>query len=72
MRLPPESLHDWLNTNPEQMKEQTAVGREAYIYFLRHVALMPFTPEQLLVMARTNGNVRSPSRHANKLAIKAS
>jgi hypothetical protein len=45
-----ESLHDWLNTNLEQMKEQTAVGREAYIYFLKHVALMPFTPEQLLVM----------------------
>ena len=45
-----ESLHAWLNTNLDQMKEQTAVGREAYIYFLRHVALMPFTPEQLLVM----------------------
>jgi hypothetical protein len=45
-----ESLHDWLDTNLSQMKEQTAVGREAYIYFLRHVALMPFTPEQLLVM----------------------
>ena len=45
-----ESLHDWLNTNLDEMKEETAVGREAYIYFLKHVALMPFTPEQLLVM----------------------
>jgi hypothetical protein len=45
-----ESLHDWLNTNLDEMKEKTAVGREAYIYFLKHVALMPFTPEQLLVM----------------------
>ena len=45
-----ESLHDWLNTNLDQMKEQTAVGRDAYTYFLQHVALMPFTPEQLLVM----------------------
>jgi hypothetical protein len=45
-----ESLHDWLNTNLTEMKEQTAVGREAYVYFLKNVALMPFTPEQLLVM----------------------
>jgi hypothetical protein len=45
-----ESLHDWLNTNLEQMTEQTAVGRDAYVYFLKHVALMPYTPEQLLVM----------------------
>jgi hypothetical protein len=45
-----ESLHDWLNGELEGMTEETAVGREAYIYFLKHVALMPFTPEQLLVM----------------------
>ena len=45
-----ESFHDWLNDELEGMTEETAVGREAYIYFLKHVALMPFTPEQLLVM----------------------
>jgi hypothetical protein len=45
-----ESLHDWLNANLEQMKDETAVGRDAYIYFLKNVALMPYTPEQLLVM----------------------
>lgn len=45
-----ESLHDWLNAQLGGMEEQTAVGRDAYIYFLKHVALMPFTPEQLLVM----------------------
>src|SRR5213083_2571587 len=45
-----ESLHDWLNGELEGMTEETAVGREAYVYFLKHVALMPFTPEQLLVM----------------------
>jgi len=45
-----ESLHDWLTSNLDQMKDETAVGREAYIYFLKNVALMPFTPEQLLVM----------------------
>src|SRR5947209_12454466 len=45
-----ESFHDWLNGELDGMTEETAVGREAYIYFLKHVALMPFTPEQLLVM----------------------
>ena len=45
-----ESLHDWLNAELPNMSEETALGREAYLYFLKHVALMPFTPEQLLVM----------------------
>ena len=45
-----ESFHDWLNAELPAMTEETAVGRDAYIYFLKHVALMPFTPEQLLVM----------------------
>jgi hypothetical protein len=45
-----ESYHDWLNSNLAGMAENTAVGRDAYVYFLKHVALMPLTPEQLLVM----------------------
>src|SRR6185503_8050099 len=45
-----ESLHDWLTAELDGMTEETAVGREAYVNFLKQVALMPFTPEQLLVM----------------------
>lgn len=45
-----ESLHDWLTAELDDMTEETAVGRDAYVYFLKQVALMPFTPEQLLVM----------------------
>jgi uncharacterized protein DUF885 len=45
-----EEFHDWLNSQLAGMSEETAVGREAYVYFLKQVALMPFTPEQLLVM----------------------
>ena len=45
-----ESFHDWLNQQLDRMTEETAVGRDAYVYFLQHVALIPFTPEQLLVM----------------------
>lgn len=45
-----EEFHEWLNAELAGMSEDTAVGREAYVYFLKQVALMPFTPEQLLVM----------------------
>jgi uncharacterized protein DUF885 len=45
-----EGFHDWLNSHLGQMSENTAVGRDAYVYFLTHVAMMPFTPEQLLAM----------------------
>src|SRR5205814_9895389 len=45
-----ESFHDWLEAQLPTMFEKTAVGRDAYVYFLKNVALMPFTPEQLLVM----------------------
>jgi len=45
-----ESFHDWLEAELPGMSEETAVGRDAYVYFLKNVALMPFTPEQLMVM----------------------
>jgi hypothetical protein len=45
-----ESYHDWLNSQLAGMAENTAAGRDSYVYFLQHVALMPFTPAQLLVM----------------------
>jgi hypothetical protein len=35
-----------------QMSGETAVGRDAYVRFLREVALVPFTPDELLVMGR--------------------
>jgi uncharacterized protein (DUF885 family) len=41
-------FHDWLSARLPQMKTETAVGRDAYVFFLRQVALMPFTPEQLI------------------------
>jgi uncharacterized protein (DUF885 family) len=44
-------FRDWLQARLQTMEEQTAVGRDSYIFFLRHVALMPFTPEQLMAMS---------------------
>ncbi len=68
--LKPEKLHsacerasDALEKYQQQLKEklpklpqQTALGRDAYIWFLRNVALMPFTPEELIAMARQEWN----------------
>ena len=45
-----ESFRDWLNQRLPTMSSKTAIGREAYVFFLKNVALIPFTPEQLLSM----------------------
>jgi uncharacterized protein (DUF885 family) len=42
----------WLETKLPSARKDTAIGRENYIWFLRNVALLPYTPEQLLEMAR--------------------
>lgn len=43
-----ESYRDWLTRRLPSMKTQTAIGRENYVFFLKNVALLPYTPEQLL------------------------
>jgi len=47
-----EAYRAWLQTRVGAMPEEVAVGREAYLRFLREVALIPFTPEELLAMGR--------------------
>ena len=47
-----ESYRDWISERLPTMSAPTAVGREGYVFFLEHVALLPFTPEQLLAMGR--------------------
>jgi uncharacterized protein (DUF885 family) len=47
-----ESYRDWLSQRLPTMSSETAVGREAYVFFLKNVALLPFTPDQLLAMGR--------------------
>ena len=43
-----ESFSQWLTERLPSMTKQTAVGRRDYAFFLKNVALMPFTPDQLL------------------------
>ena len=47
-----ESYRDWLSQRLSSMPTRTAVGRDAYIFFLKNVALLPYTPEQLLEIGR--------------------
>jgi hypothetical protein len=47
-----ESFRGWLQQRLPSLPPHTPVGREAYVFFLKNVALSPFTPEQLLDMSR--------------------
>jgi len=47
-----ESYRTWLVGGLCGMAEGTAVGRQGYSFFLTDVALLPYTPEQLLSMSR--------------------
>ncbi len=38
------------------LPSETALGRDAYIFFLKNVALLPYSPEELLAMGRQEWN----------------
>jgi len=46
-----DEYRGWLHKQLPELPEKTEVGREAYVFFLKNVALMPYTPEQLLEMS---------------------
>src|SRR6266545_7867526 len=47
-----EKLREMLPSLPNQ----TAIGRDAYLFFLKNVALMPYSPEDLLAMGKQEWN----------------
>jgi len=51
-----EKFQQQLKDKLPKLQQQTALGRDAYIWFLRNVALMPFTPEEFLAMGRQEWN----------------
>jgi len=51
-----EKFQQQLKQKLPTLPQQTALGRDAYIWFLRNVALMPFTPEEMLAMGRQEWN----------------
>jgi uncharacterized protein (DUF885 family) len=46
-----EIYRSWLEGMVKSFPAQSAVGRENYVWFLRNVALMPYTPEELVARA---------------------
>ena len=42
----------WLQARVGAMASDTAVGRDAYVRFLREVALVPYTPDEIVAMGR--------------------
>ena len=51
-----EKFQQHLKEKLPKLPQQTALGRDAYVWFLRNVALMPFTPEELLAMGQQEWN----------------
>ncbi len=47
-----EDYRAWLQSNLASMPTDTAIGRDKYEYFLRNVALIPYTPEEMLQLSR--------------------
>ena len=47
------AYREWLRPRVAGLPKETAIGREAYVYFLRNVALVATTPEQILATGRT-------------------
>jgi len=45
-------FRNWLLKKRPKMSADFSCGREAYEYFLKNIALIPYTPEQLLQMGR--------------------
>src|SRR5205823_5691293 len=47
-----EKFRTYLQQLLPTLPNETALGRDAYIFFLRNVALMPYSPEELMAMGR--------------------
>ena len=51
-----ESYRHWLQERLPSLPRETALGREAYMFFLKNVALSPYSPEQILAMGQQEWN----------------
>src|SRR5437762_752890 len=51
-----EKFRQELEKRLPTLPQQTALGRDAYVFFLKNVALMPYSPEDLLAMGRQEWN----------------
>ncbi len=45
------SFREWLHDRRDRMPKHEAVGREKFVWFLRNVALLPMSPEEIILLA---------------------
>ncbi len=51
-----EHFRGKLQAQLPSLPKETGLGRDAYVFFLQNVALMPYSPEELLAMGRQEWN----------------
>src|SRR5205814_4417767 len=51
-----EKFRQWLQEKLPSLPKETALGRNAYVFFLKNVALIPYSPEELLAMGQQEWN----------------
>ncbi len=51
-----EDYTNWIELNLSRMNNVFSIGRDNYIYYLRNIALMTYTPEELLLMGKSEWN----------------
>jgi len=51
-----EIYKEWIEQKKPGMNKSFSIGRENYIYFLRNIALMTYSPEELLLMGKSEWN----------------
>ncbi|MGB5289530.1 MAG: DUF885 family protein [Ignavibacteriaceae bacterium] len=51
-----KEFKNWIELNRLKMNKSFSIGRENYIYFLRNIALMTYSPEELLQMGKSEWN----------------
>src|SRR6266699_1017259 len=51
-----EKFRQWLQDKLPTLPKETALGRDAYLFFLKNVGLMPYSPEELLAMGQQEWN----------------
>jgi uncharacterized protein (DUF885 family) len=51
-----EKFQTQLKGSLPKLPQQTALGREPYVFFLKNVALYPYSPEEILAMGRQEWN----------------
>ncbi len=51
-----EKFRQKLQTKLPALSQETALGHDAYVFFLKNVALYPYSPEEILAMGRQEWN----------------